>query len=78
MRRFSVNFYSTNSLNQAQVADSILNFITGDRVEIRTVEIDGTRPPLQLIPGWTDPAITRFVYVDPAGGMRLYDEFLTH
>ena len=36
---------------------------------------DGVRPPLALIPGWTSNSITRFVYVDQAGGMRLYSEF---
>ena len=77
-RRFSVNFYSNanrGDLALEQQTDSILNFITGDRVEIRTVAVNGTRPNLGLIPGWTDPSITRFVYVDQAGGMRLYENF---
>ena len=74
-RRFSVNFYSDANRDTVEQTDSILNFITGDRLEIRTLPVNDVRPDLELIPGWTDPSITRYVYVDAAGGMRLYDNF---
>ena len=84
-RRFSINFYSEKNdvgINydrteaEREQTDSLLQFISGDRVEIRTMPgEDGVRPPLALIPDWEGNSITRFVYVDQAGGMRLYNEF---
>ena len=84
-RRFSVNFFSADNVPginfdqtkaETEQNDSLLQFITGDRVEIRTMPgADGKRPPLPLIPDWDQNSITRYVYVDQAGGMRLYDQF---
>lgn len=84
-RRFSVNFFSADNVPginydqtkaETEQNDSLLQFITGDRVEIRTMPgADGKRPPLPLIPDWDQNSITRYVYVDQAGGMRLYDKF---
>ena len=57
-RRFSVDFRA-NAL------------ITGDRVEIATV--DGSN--LQLVDGHTYPDGQWYVHLDAAGGLRLYDSF---
>jgi len=57
-RRFSVDFRS-NAL------------ITGDRVEIATV--DGSN--LQLVDGHTYPDGQWYIHLDDAGGLRLYDAF---
>ena len=88
-KRFSVNFYgdqdgaaNTNAnvrrpVAREQAEDSLYNFITGDRVTIRTV----SKKPLAFIPddefpdGKPHNSITRFVYLDQAGGMRLYRDF---
>ena len=88
-KRFSVNFYgdqdgAANSdenvrrpVFRAEAEDSIYNFITGDRVTIRTVSGED----LAFIPDSEFPddtghrSITRFVYVDQAGGIRLYRDF---
>ena len=62
---------------RAEAEDSIYNFITGDRVTIRTVSGED----LAFIPDSEFPddtghrSITRFVYVDQAGGIRLYRDF---
>ena len=46
-------------------------FLTGDQIEIKTV--DGSN--LQLVAGMTDTAVTRWIYVDQVGGIRLYDSY---
>jgi len=89
-RRFSVNFYGDQNgagaladnprraaQSRDQAEDSLYNFITGDRITIRSV----SRNNLAFLadPAWPDGkphrAVTKFVHVDPAGGMRLYDDF---
>ena len=88
-RRFSVNFYgdqdgaaNTNAnvrrpLDRAQAEDSLYNFVTGDRVTIRTVSGENLAfiPDSEFPDGRPHPSITRFVYLDQAGGMRLYTDF---
>ena len=58
-------------------SESIL--LTGDRVRFETVKPEGgEQPKLVLVDGITDETgITRYVHVDPLGGIRLYDEFST-
>jgi hypothetical protein len=88
-RRFSVNFYGDQDgaantagnarrpVARAEAEDSLYNFVTGDRVTIRTV----SGKDLAFIPddefpdGKPHRSITRFVYLDQAGGMRLYTDF---
>ena len=50
--------------------------ITGDRITISTIrqEDEAERPDLDWIEG-ADNEITRYVHVDAAGGLRLYDTF---
>ena len=50
--------------------------ITGDRITISTIrqEDEAERPDLDWIEG-ADTEITRYVHVDAAGGLRLYDTF---
>ena len=88
-RRFSVNFYgdqdgaaNTNAnvrrpLDRAQAEDSLYNFVTGDRVTIRTVSGQNLAfiPDAEFPDGRPHRSITRFVYLDQAGGMRLYRDF---
>jgi hypothetical protein len=57
-RRFSVDF-------------NVSALITGDRVEIATV--DGST--LQLVSGHTYPDGSWYIHIDDAGGIRLYDQF---
>ena len=88
-RRFSVNFYGDQDgaantaanvrrpLDRAQAEDSLYNFVTGDRVTIRTVSGQNLAfiPDAEFPDGRPHPSITRFVYLDQAGGMRLYKDF---
>ena len=88
-RRFSVNFYgdqdgAANSnanvrrpIHRAEAEDSLYNFITGDRVTIRTVSGEHLAfiPDAEFPDGEPHRSITRFVYVDQAGGIRLYRDF---
>ena len=57
-RRFSVD-HSSGSL------------ITGDEVEIETVD----KSTLELVSGHNYPDIKKFINVDPVGGIRLYNSF---
>lgn len=57
-RRFSVDF-------------NVSALITGDRVEIATV--DGST--LQLVSGHTYPDGAWYIHIDEAGGIRLYNQF---
>lgn len=50
-------------------ADSL---VSGDRIQIRTVNNSN----LQLVSGWNYPDGLWYCYVDAAGGIRLYDNFL--
>ena len=88
-KRFSVNFYGDQDgaanrtanvrrpIARAQAEDSLYNFITGDRITIRSCSGEN----LAFLPAsaWKDgsphPSITAFVYLDQAGGMRLYHDF---
>ena len=45
--------------------------LTGDRVRFERTDGDN----LQLIDGVTATGVTRFVHVDPLGGIRLYKSF---
>ena len=45
--------------------------ITGDQIEIKSTN----GAALSFIDGYTDNAITRFIYVDELDGIRLYDSF---
>ena len=88
-RRFSVNFYGDQdgaantadnvrrSLDRAQAEDSLYNFVTGDRVTIRSVSGQNLAfiPDAEFPDGQPHRSITRFVYLDQAGGMRLYRDF---
>ena len=51
-------------------AESML--LSGDRVRF---EIESPGTELVLIPGVVDTGVTRYVHVDPIGGIRLYDTF---
>jgi len=57
-RRFSVDF-------------NVSALVTGDRVEIATV--DGST--LQLVSGHNHPDGAWYIHIDEAGGIRLYDQF---
>jgi hypothetical protein len=57
-RRFSVDF-------------NVSALVTGDRVEIATV--DGST--LQLVSGHSYPDGAWYIHIDEAGGIRLYDQF---
>ena len=57
-RRFSVD-HSSGSL------------ITGDEVEIETVD----KSTLELVNGHSYPDLKKFINVDPVGGIRLYNSF---
>lgn len=57
-RRFAVDF-------------NVSALITGDRVEIATV--DGST--LQLVSGHSYPDGSWYIHIDDAGGIRLYDQF---
>ena len=46
--------------------------LSGDRVRF---EIESPGTELVLIPGVDDTGVTRYVHVDPIGGIRLYDTF---
>lgn len=51
------------------------NLITGDKVEIKRTD-GGATDYLQLVAGITDQrGFARYVHVDDAGGIRLYDNF---
>ena len=45
--------------------------ITGDRITIK--EIDGNA--LDFISSYTDSSVTKYINVDEAGGIRLYNSF---
>ena len=88
-KRFSVNFYgdqdgaAKSAINvrrgthRQDAEDSLYNFITGDRVTIRSVSGEN----LAFIPNSEFPddrphrSITRFIHLDEAGGIRLYKDF---
>jgi len=88
-RRFSVNFYgdqdgaansSTNvrrPIHRAEAEDSLYNFVTGDRVTIRSVSGNNLAflPDSSHHDGNPHPQITAFIYLDQAGGIRLYRDF---
>ena len=65
-RRFSVTGIESESV-----------LLSGDRVKFETVvPTSGDQPNLELLAGVTDQTgITRYVHVDPLGGIRLYDTF---
>ena len=64
-RRFSVDFDPDYDDSRPSP------FITGDQVQItRTGGGD-----LQLVSGRNDPSVTRWVYVDQTGGIRLYNSY---
>ena len=88
-KRFSVNFYgdqdgSANTsenvrrpTHRAEAEDSLYNFVTGDRVTIRTVSGEDLAfiPDSEFSDNEGHRSITRFIYVDQAGGIRLYRDF---
>ena len=88
-RRFSVNFYgdqdglANDSANvrrpvfRAEAEDSLYNFVTGDRVQIRSVSGNDLAflPDSEFSDNEGHRSITRFIYVDQAGGIRLYRDF---
>ena len=88
-RRLSVNFYGDQdgdaktaanvrrTLSREQAEDSLYNFVTGDRLTLRTVSGEHLAfiPPSEFRDGKGHRSITRFVYLDQAGGMRLYETF---
>ena len=62
-KRFSVSGIDSESV-----------LLSGDRVKFETV--GNPQPLLELVEGVTDQTgITRFVHVDPMGGIRLYETF---
>ena len=88
--RFSVNFYgdqngaAAETSNprraveaRAEAEDSLYNFVTGDRVEIKSVSEEHLAflPDSSFPDGKPHRSITAFVYLDQAGGMRLYTDF---
>ena len=87
--RFSINFYgdqdgaANSNANvrrpafRAEAEDSLYNFVTGDRVTIRSVSGRDLAfiPDAEFPDGNPHRSITRFVYVDQAGGIRLYRDF---
>ena len=87
--RFSVNFYGDQNgaantaqnvrrpVDRAQAEDSLYNFVTGDRVTIRTVSGENLAfiPDSEFSDNQGHRSITRFIYVDQAGGIRLYQNF---
>lgn len=88
--RFSINFYgdsdglaeeTTNPRRaleaRAEAEDSLYNFVTGDRVRIRSVSGNNLAfiPDSEFEDVSGHPQITRFIYVDQAGGIRLYRDF---
>ena len=52
-------------------------FINGDQIDLERVDADGniSRENLDLIAGHDFPDWRGFIYVNPLGGMRLYDKF---
>lgn len=47
-------------------------FISGDQVEVRRTDGTGN---LELLAGLADRDFTRYIHVDPAGGLRFYEEY---
>ena len=88
--RFSINFYSDQDGQgveydntrrgleaRSDAEDSLYNFVTGDRVQIRSVSQNHLAfiADSEFDDNTGHPQITRFIYVDQAGGIRLYRDF---
>ena len=88
LRRREINNVFTSTLDREDVDLTLRRFsfdgiesesllLTGDRVRFETVKPEtGDQPLLVLLADVTDQTgITRYVHVDPLGGIRLYDTF---
>ena len=88
LRRREINNVFTSTLDREDVDLQLRRFsfdgiesesllLTGDRVRFETVVPEtGDQPLLVLLADVTDQTgITRYVHVDPLGGIRLYDTF---
>ena len=88
LRRREINNVFTSTLDREDVDLTLRRFsfdgiesesllLTGDRVRFETAKPEtGDQPLLVLLADVTDQTgITRYVHVDPLGGIRLYDTF---
>ena len=86
LRRREINNVFTSTLDREDVDLTLRRFsfdgiesesllLTGDRVRFETAKPEtGDQPLLVLLADVTDQTgITRYVHVDPLGGIRLYD-----
>ena len=80
LKRDSLNADIPSSLNSADVntlkkrfsvENVVGSLITGDQVEIETV--DGSN--LELVSGHNFPDLLKYIHIDDMGGIRLYDTF---
>ena len=80
-KRLSIDFYgleNTRLLDVTEVEDSVYNFITGDRLEFRTIDSSenlGFIPDSEYGDNKPHRSVTRYVHIDAVGGMRLFKTF---
>ena len=59
------------TLKRFSVESSLGSLITGDKVEIATVD----KTTLELVSGHSEPDWSGYIFIDPVGGIRLYSTF---